>query len=279
MPLKRYCAADATLYPPKHSCTPNRTWYHYTHSDVSWQSPTVALPCTDFPQQAVFLRPVLPASVFKGVEPMPPAPGDVDLPAQLAQWIAAAQQGSQEALGQALEACRQYLLLIANRHLDPELRAKVGPSDVVQETFLKAQREFVRFHGSTEQELLAWLKAILLNNLANVVRDYRATDKRQLAREVPLAEVPDEELLSSALAQTETPSGQMTAREQADEVDRALAQLPEPYRQVIALRNEERLSFEEIGQRLGRSAEAARKLWARAIEALQQLLEPPGEER
>jgi RNA polymerase sigma-70 factor (ECF subfamily) len=210
---------------------------------------------------------------------MPPAPGDVDLPAQLAQWIAAAQQGSQEALGQALEACRQYLLLIANRHLDPELRAKVGPSDVVQETFLKAQREFVRFHGSTEQELLAWLKAILLNNLANVVRDYRATDKRQLAREVPLAEVPDEELLSSALAQTETPSGQMTAREQADEVDRALAQLPEPYRQVIALRNEERLSFEEIGQRLGRSAEAARKLWARAIEALQQLLEPPGEER
>jgi hypothetical protein len=37
---------------------------------------------------------------------------------------------------------------------------------------------------------------------------------------------------------------------------------------VIELRNRERLTFAEVGQRMGRSAEAARKLWARAIELL-----------
>ena len=53
--------------------------------------------------------------------------------------LAAARTGSSEALGQALQACRGYLLLLAERELDPDLRAKGGASDVVQETFLEAQ--------------------------------------------------------------------------------------------------------------------------------------------
>src|SRR5262245_22320921 len=53
----------------------------------------------------------------------------------LAQQLAAARTGSPEALGAALEACRLYLLGIADRELDGELRAKGGASDLVQETF------------------------------------------------------------------------------------------------------------------------------------------------
>src|SRR5262249_40058726 len=91
------------------------------------------------------------------------------------------------ALGSLLEACRPYLLLVAHEHLQPDVQGKDGPSDLVQETFLKAQQHFDRFQGETEEELLAWLRRILFNNLLNSVRHYSGTDKRRIDREVELA--------------------------------------------------------------------------------------------
>lgn len=186
------------------------------------------------------------------------------------EWIVAARKGSKEALGHLLETCRHYLLLVANEQLRDNLQAKVGASDLVQETFLKAHQGFDRFEGQTEAELLAWLRRILLNTLVNQARHYQGTDKREVAREVPLA---DAQVAGGPMAGTESPSAQAMVREQTEALQQALAQLPEHYRQVVCWRNYERLSFEEIGQRLGRTAEAARKLWGRAIEQLQELLE------
>src|SRR5262245_56759774 len=106
----------------------------------------------------------------------PGTPDDVE------RQIHDAQGGSPVALGWLLDGCRQYLLLVAHEQLDPDLRDKLGPSDVVQETFLEAQRDFRRFQGQTEQELLAWLRRILLNNLADARRRYRRGGKRDIAR-------------------------------------------------------------------------------------------------
>src|ERR1700730_12825101 len=80
-----------------------------------------------------------------------------------AQWLPAARSGSLEALGRVLEACRDYLLLVANKELDPKLQAKGGASDLVQQTFLEAQRDFARFRGDSEDELLAWMRHLLLD--------------------------------------------------------------------------------------------------------------------
>ena len=90
-----------------------------------------------------------------------------------ARWLAAARAGSREALGQVLETFRSYLLLVADRELDAELRAKGGASDLVQDTFLEAQRDFDCFHGNSADELRAWLRRLLLNNVANFTRQYR----------------------------------------------------------------------------------------------------------
>src|SRR5262245_24657724 len=102
-----------------------------------------------------------------------------------AQWLPAARAGSPEAMGQAFEACRDYLLRIANEELASDLQAKGGASDIVQETFLEAQRDFGRFAGGTHDELLAWLRQLLLHNMADFTRRYR-TDKRRAGREVAL---------------------------------------------------------------------------------------------
>jgi RNA polymerase sigma-70 factor (ECF subfamily) len=167
------------------------------------------------------------------------------------------------------------LLLVARKELSPELLKKAGASDLVQESFLEAQRGFEGFRGKSEAELRAWLRRILLNNIANLSRLFRDTDKRQLDREVAGEDTAIEGLVDILSDRCESPSSQVAAHERDEALERSMAQLPELYRQVIRWRNYERCTFEEIGGRLGRSAEAARKLWARAVEQLQQLLDSP----
>jgi RNA polymerase sigma-70 factor (ECF subfamily) len=192
------------------------------------------------------------------------------------QWLPAARAGSSTALGQALEACRAYLLTVANRQLDAELQAKGGPSDLVQETFLEAQRDFARFHGDSGAELLAWLRQLLLHNLANFKRRYRGTGKRQVGREVVLqSDTPSGDLGGGVAADTPTPSKQAAAEEQAQAVERALQRLPDNYRQVILWRYREGRSFAEIAQLMGSSENAVRKLWFRGIERLQREMDEP----
>src|SRR5581483_9241354 len=96
---------------------------------------------------------------------------------EIAIWLRDARAGSREALGKLFDLCHGYLLSVARGELDLQLQAKGGASDVLQETFLEAQRDFARFQGTTDKELLAWLRRLLLNNLSNFSRDYRAAGK------------------------------------------------------------------------------------------------------
>ncbi len=190
---------------------------------------------------------------------------------QAEQLLAAARAGSREALGKLFQDCRPYLLVVAGRQLDPDLHAKGGASDLVQETFLEAQRDFARFAGSSEAELLAWLRQILLNNVGNFSRRYRDTDKRAVSREVSLAGDDSEHPSGRAVLDPQpTPSSKAIEREQAESLHRALQRLPDDYRRVIVYRYLEGRSFDEIGQLMQRSAEAARKLWSRAMDELRQ---------
>jgi RNA polymerase sigma-70 factor (ECF subfamily) len=190
-----------------------------------------------------------------------------------AQLLAAARGGSREALGEALEACRAYLLHVACGELTPELQAKGGASDLVQETFLDAQRDFARFQGQSEEELLAWLRQVLVHKMANFRRHYRQTGKRNVAREIALQAGDASNSWQPGVAADEpTPSRHAAAKEKTQALEEALARLPDDYRLVILLRHDEAQSFEDIGRVMGRTANAVRKLWTRALERLQQEL-------
>jgi RNA polymerase sigma-70 factor (ECF subfamily) len=184
-------------------------------------------------------------------------------------WLPAARAGSREALGTALDKCRRYLLGVAEKELDQDLRAKGGASDIVQETFIDAQKLFVRFEGKSEEELLAWLRQLLLHNVAGFTRRFRA-GKRNAGREALLN--PDGTLLP---ADCGTPSAALRGAEESAALERALAKLSADYQQVLRCRYQDDLTFEEIGQRMDRTANAARKLWVRAIQELQQQMNAP----
>lgn len=192
----------------------------------------------------------------------------------VSRWLPAARMGSKEALGQMLGQCQAYLMLIANRELDADLRTKGGASDLVQETFLEAHRDFAQFHGATQPELIAWLRQLLLHNLANFRRGFRQTAKRCVAEERNLGSGDSlQGALGEPSAEEPSPSEHAMQNEQAAAVENAMQRLPADYRQVLALRYQDGLPFEAIGRLMERSANAVEKLWLRAIERMRQELE------
>jgi len=189
---------------------------------------------------------------------------------QVERWLASARCGSSAALGEALEACRGYLLTIAQRELDPKLQPKGGASDLVQDTFLKAHLHFDRFHGTADGELRAWLRELLLNNLRDFRRLYLDAGKRQVGRETPLEPAPSAGGVARGLAaDTPSPSRLAMQEEEALQLEEVLKRLPDDYRQVLELRYREGLPFDEIGGQMNRSENAVRKLWSRAVLRLQ----------
>src|SRR4051812_22253819 len=111
--------------------------------------------------------------------------------------LALARGGRPEAPGRLLELCRSYLALLARLQLDRRLQSKGDDSDLVQETFLQARRHFDQFRGTTEGELVSWLRTILATTLANLLRRYYSTRRRDVRVERELGE--DLDRLSQAL--------------------------------------------------------------------------------
>jgi RNA polymerase sigma-70 factor (ECF subfamily) len=195
------------------------------------------------------------------------------------QLLVEAQKGNKESLGALLDLYRNYLHLLARTQADLHLQGRADASDLVQETFLDACRDFAQFRGHTEAELLAWLRRILVCNLGRLVQRELSAQKRDARREVSLERrlqglEHSSAALDAALAgRHSSPSSQARRRERAAVVADQLARLPADYREVIVLRNLEALPFPEVARRMGRSAGAVRVLWVRAVDQLRRLLE------
>ncbi|MFM1997438.1 MAG: hypothetical protein RLZZ111_1825 [Planctomycetota bacterium] len=179
-----------------------------------------------------------------------------------------ARQGSATALGTLLQAVRSHLLLHAEQELPLALRAKLGPSDIVQETAIDAHRDFLSFRGTTPEELYAWLRSILHNNVRDAVRRFEISQKRSTHREESIDVVVDRQGVSVFRSAASPPEHSAMRREDAARVLQGLDRVPSDYRTVLRLRYWDGLTFPQIAARIGRTDEAARKLWYRALARL-----------
>jgi RNA polymerase sigma-70 factor (ECF subfamily) len=186
-----------------------------------------------------------------------------------------ARAGSGPALGQLLELYRNYLSLLARLQIGRRLQGKVDASDLVQETFLRAHRDFAQFRGNTEEELLSWLRQILSARLSDLIRHYLGAKRRDVRLERELAVELDNSsrvLDQGFVAPYSSPSQQAVRREQAVLLADALGRLPEDYREVIILRQMEGLTFPEVAGRMGKTVKSVEKLWMRALARLRRVL-------
>jgi RNA polymerase sigma-70 factor (ECF subfamily) len=194
----------------------------------------------------------------------------------VAERIEAARAGDREALEGLLDDYRNYLGFLARTGVDSALRAKAGASDVVQDTLLAAFEHFGQFRGACEGELVAWLRRILARKLAMLHRRYRRTAAREMGRERAIAGALDRSSVTLARLVADsgpTPSRAAAQRERGVLLADALARLSEDHREAIELRNFRQLGWDEAAASMGRSPEAVRKLWARAVSRLGRLIE------
>jgi RNA polymerase sigma-70 factor (ECF subfamily) len=188
--------------------------------------------------------------------------------------IGRARAGDREVLNELICSYRPYLKLLARLQKDLRLQAKLDDSDLVQEASAMAIAGFSTFSGETEQQLTGWLRAIMARAAAQVVRHHTA-QRRNIALEEDFQhsfEASSALLATRLAAATLTPSEQAIQRERAVMVAEVLDELPGHYRDVVILREFEGLTMQQVAERMQRSEESVRKIWARAMVKIRQLL-------
>jgi RNA polymerase sigma-70 factor, ECF subfamily len=169
---------------------------------------------------------------------------------------------------------RDYLRLLARLHLDPRLQGKVDPSDVVQETLLKAHRCLNQFRGTTEAERAAWLRAILATTLAELLRRF-TRQQRDVVLERSLGASLDASSgrLEAWLADPHSsPSNEVARQELLLRLATALEALPADQRAVVELRYLHGQPIAAIEQATGRSNASVAGLLRRGLDRLRELL-------
>jgi RNA polymerase sigma-70 factor (ECF subfamily) len=171
---------------------------------------------------------------------------------------------------EALEPFRKYLKVLAELHLDRRLRGKLDPSDIVQQTMLRACSALGGLRERESQVLLAWLRRILASTLADAVKHYER-DKRDVALERSLEMDLDRSASGFAawLAADQTsPSGRAERNEELLRLVAALAELPERMREVVVLKHCQGWTLQQLAERIGRSVPSVASLLRHELEEL-----------
>jgi RNA polymerase sigma-70 factor, ECF subfamily len=169
---------------------------------------------------------------------------------------------------------RHYLRLLARLQLDPRLKGKLDPSDVVQQTLLEAVAQGGQFRGASEAEYLAWLRRIMVHNLADALRGFRQ-DRRDIAREQDLEQAlqNSSQRLACWLADDgPRPSEVAEDNERAARLAEALEQLPDRQREALVCKHWHGWSVAEIAAHLEVSVEAVAGLLKRGLKQLREQL-------
>ena len=154
----------------------------------------------------------------------------------------------------SLEAYRDYLRLLAGVQLDPRLRGKLDPSDVVQQTLLLALRHIGQFRF--EASFGTWLCRIAINVIRGRLRS--PEHSRMIYADPQTLESFD------LKDPRRSPLATLERKQESARLHRAIAKLPEIYREVIDLRDLRGLSIRETSDALSISRAAIKSRHHRA---------------
>ena len=167
---------------------------------------------------------------------------------------------------------RPYLHQVVELRLDPKLRSRVDPSDVVQEAHLEAFRRLPDYLTRRPMPFRLWLRKTAHERLLMIQRRHIHAGRRAVGREVPLPDRSSVQLFQQLLAPGMTASQQIAKAELVRRVRQAVGKLAELDREVLLMRNLEGLSNQEVAEVLGIDPSAASQRYGRALLRLRKLL-------
>ena len=183
-----------------------------------------------------------------------------------------ARTGERQAFEELFELHRMYLRRLVVLRLDPRLRARVDPSDVVQEAQLEAARRLADYLEKPPLPFRLWLRQIAWDRVLKAHRTHAETARRALGREVPLPEQSSVALARQLLAGGPTPSENLNQRDLARRLRQAIGRLSSTDRDIVLMRDFEGLSNQEVGSLLGIDPATASKRHGRALLRLYKIL-------
>lgn len=184
--------------------------------------------------------------------------------------------GGPAAVAAIYERHRERLERIVTFRLDPRIRRRVDPGDILQEAWLEIARRVSDYSGSTGVSVFVWMRQLTLQTLVDVQRRH-FRNKRDVNREIRLgAGDGDQTSLSIAhflVDQITSPSAVAVRAEELQYLQQALNSMNETDREILALRHFEQLSNNQVAEILGLTATAASNRYLRAAARLGEILE------
>ena len=210
--------------------------------------------------------------------PASPADGNGSVPEAVAdeELIRRIQTGDEDSFRILFERHEAALRGRIRQALPQGLRRKVSASDLLQETRIVALRRCIEFHTLPDGTFKGWLLRIVQNKVKDAIRQYRGTAKRGARGEVERGARPE---TGEFLAEEPSPSEHAMASELREKIQNAMSALPEAHREVLRLTRMEHLSLVEAAKRMGRSPDATRKLYGRALAKFTEVYEARGGSR
>jgi RNA polymerase sigma-70 factor (ECF subfamily) len=184
--------------------------------------------------------------------------------------------GDRRAFDRLLVRHRPFLRELVELRMDPKIRPRVDPSDVVQEAQLEAVRRLDGYLKQPAMPFRLWLRQLAFDQLLMARRRHVKAARRAVDLEVALPDRSSLLLAQKLLAGGSSPSQRLLKEELASRVRQAVARLGDTDREVLLMRTFEGLSFEEVVLLLGIEPAAARKRHGRALLRLGQLLNQGG---
>lgn len=186
--------------------------------------------------------------------------------------------GDQPALAELYDRHREKLRRMVQVRIDPRLKGRVAPSDVLQEAYIDALKRFPHYFEKDDQPFFGWLRLIVGQRLADLHREHLAAKKRDVRHELPFGHPNGPQGSAACLASCvagvlTSPSGAAARNEDVARLEASLLELDDVDREILLLRHFEELSNAETATVLGLQAPAASKRYVRALARLRQIME------
>ena len=184
-------------------------------------------------------------------------------------------------LAQIFMSHRLRLRRMIELRMDPRLKARVGPSDVLQEAYLEAAQRVDAYLKKPGVPLFVWLRSLVGQHLQKMHRRHLGARRRDVRREIPIGGAGVPAATSAAmslhiLAKNKSPSEEAIQAEQKGQLEEGLVAMDPIDREVLALRHFEHLTSAEAALVLGIGEDAAKKRYLRALERLKHILSKMG---
>jgi RNA polymerase sigma-70 factor (ECF subfamily) len=185
-------------------------------------------------------------------------------------------QGDRQALEQLVVRYQADVHAYVDARLDPRVRVRESASDVVQKTMMEVVRRMDDYLRREPMPFHLWVRHTAYERLQKVHRDHRQAEIRSVHREQFLPPRSSLMLARPLLARGPGPDEQLAAKDFAERVSQAVAQLDEADREILLLRHVDDMPYEDIARVLGIEPAAARKRYGRALLRLRKVLAEQG---